>query len=159
MGLLDNQTQNDYYRLSTGGFGDYQFTTMENIINGFMAIYVGEGKIISKISRTDVQFHAMRAIQELSYDVFRSVKDQEIEINSTLRMMLPQDYINYVKIVRVDSKGIERILYPTGKTSNPFPIKQDDSGFYEVDEGLLDSQANLTYTGSSGTEYSGTDQH
>ena len=158
MGLLDNQTQNDYYRLSTGGFGDYQFTTMENIINGFMAIYVGEGKIISKISRTDVQFHAMRAIQELSYDVFRSVKDQEIEINSTLRMMLPQDYIKYVKIVRVDSKGIERILYPTGKTSNPFPIKQDDSGFYEVDEGLLDSQANLTYTGSSGTEYSGTDQ-
>ena len=158
MGLLDNQTQDNYYRQSTGGFGDYQFTTMENIINAFMAIYVGESKIISKISRTDVQFHAMRAIQELSYDVFRSVKDQEIEINSTLRMMLPQDYVNYVKIVRPDSNGIERILYPTSKTSNPFPIEQDDSGFYEVDAGLLDSQQNLTYTGSSGTDYSGTDQ-
>ena len=124
MGILDNQTQYQYYT-SASGQGDYQFVTLDNIINAFMIAYVGESKIISKVSRTDVQFHAMRAIQELSYDVFRSVKSQEIEVPASLTMMLPQDYVNYVKLVRVGGDGVERVLYPTGKTSNPFPIFQN----------------------------------
>ena len=68
--------------------------------------YVGEDKIITKVNRTDVQFHAMRAIQELSYDILRSFKSQEIEVPNTLTMVLPQDYVNYVKISRVDNDGI-----------------------------------------------------
>ena len=133
MGLLDNQNQNQYYTAASGQ-GDYQFITLDNIINAFMVAYVGEGKIISKVSRTDVQFHAMRAIQELSYDVFRSVKSQEIEIPPTLKMMLPQDYVNYVKLVRIDEDGVERILYPTGKTSNPFAITQNEDGDYQYED-------------------------
>jgi hypothetical protein len=136
MGLLDSQTQNAYY---TGGdFGTYQFISLENIINAFMVAYVGESKIIPKVNRTDVQFHGMRAIQELSYDVFRSVKSQEIEVPNTLKMILPQDYVNYVKLVRVDSNGIERVLYPTGKTSNPFAISQDSDGNYIYNDAELD---------------------
>jgi hypothetical protein len=56
-------------------------------------------------------------------------------------MYLPQDYVNYTKIVRVDSNGIEKPLYPTGKTSNPFPIKQEAAvganpgGAYDFDSG------------------------
>jgi len=131
MGLLDNQTQYQYY---TGGdYGSYQFVTLDNIINAFMFTYVGESKILNKVNRTDVQFHAMRAVQELSYDVFRSVKSQEIELSSTLKMIIPQDYVNYVKLTSVGSDGIERNLYPTGKTSNPFAITQDDSGNYIYD--------------------------
>ena len=77
MGLLDNQTHAQYYASSnSGNYGNYQFVTLESIINAFMYIYVGEGKIISKVNRTDVQFHAMRAIQELSYDVLKSFKSQ-----------------------------------------------------------------------------------
>ena len=78
-----------------------------------MFSYVGEDKLITKINRTDVQFHAMRAIQELSYDVLRSFKSQEIEIPPTLTMPLPQDYVNYIKIVRIGDDGIERNIYPT----------------------------------------------
>ena len=131
-----SQSQYQYYT-NTSGQGDYQFTTLDNIIIAFMIGYVGEGKLISKVNRTDVQFHAMRAIQELSYDVFRSIKSQEIEVPATLKMVLPQDYVNYVKVVRVGSDGIERILYPTGKTSNPFAITQDTSGNYLYDDSNL----------------------
>ena len=130
MGLLE-ATQNAYYGGDSGYFGDYQFVTLDNIISAFMIAYVGEGKLISKVNRTDVQFHAMRAIQELSYDVFRSIKSQEIEVPPSLTMILPQDYVNYVKIVRSDSNGIERVLYPTGKTSNPFAITQNEAGSYQ----------------------------
>ena len=141
MGLLDGTNQNQYYTGSN--FGDYQFTTLEHIINAFMITHVGEDKILSKVNRTDVQFHAMRAIQELSYDVLRSFKSQEIEVPPSLRMMLPQDYVNYVKITRTGSDGVERILYPARNTSNPFAIEQDSSGVYQFtdtdNDGALDT--------------------
>ena len=138
MGLLDNQTQNEYYTGSD--FGTYQFVSLDNIISAFMISYTGEGKIIPRVERTEVQFHAMRAIQELSYDVFRSIKSQEIEVPNTLKMVLPQDYVNYVKLVRVDSNGIERVLYPTGKTSNPFAITQDADGVYQFTDDNITEQ-------------------
>ena len=69
MGLL-NQTQQEYYQ--GNDFGNYQFTSLDDIINQFMIVYVGEDKIIPKIKRTDVAFHAQRAIQELSFDTFKS---------------------------------------------------------------------------------------
>jgi len=141
MGLLDNQTQYEYYTGSD--FGSYQFISLEHIISAFIIAYVGEDKIISKVNRTEVQFHAMRALQELSYDVFRSIKSQEIEVPNTLKMMLPQDYVNYVKLVTIDSNGIERVIYPTGKTSNPFAITQNDDGVYQYEDadndGVLDT--------------------
>tara|TARA_Y100000004_G_scaffold1159_1_gene1503 strand:- start:4041 stop:4946 length:906 start_codon:yes stop_codon:yes gene_type:complete len=132
MGLLDGTTQAQYYASSnSGNYGNYQFVTLENIINAFMYVYVGEGKIISKANRTDVQFHAMRAIQELSYDVLKSFKSQEIEVPNTLSMILPQDYVNYIKVVRVGSDGLERTLYPASRTSDPFAISQDTDGNYQ----------------------------
>ena len=139
MGLLDNQTQSQYYG-NTSNYGNYQFVSLENIINAFMVIHVGEGKIISKVSRTDVQFHAMRAIQELSYDVFRSIKSQEIELPSSLKMILPHDYVNYVSISCVGDDGIHKNLYPTGKTCNPFAISQDANGDYQYTNDYLTEQ-------------------
>lgn len=75
MGLI-SATQHAYYGGSD--FGGYQFTSLEHIINQFIIAYVGEDKLITKIKRTDVAFHAMRALQELSFDTFKSTKSQEL---------------------------------------------------------------------------------
>ena len=112
---------------------NYQFTTLENIINNFVIAYTGEDKIIPKANRTDIQFHGMRALQELSFDTFKSTKSQEIEIPSSLKMILPQDYVNYVKLTFKDNSGIEHLLYPAIKTSDPSAIKQDTDGAYSFD--------------------------
>jgi len=146
MGLLDGTNQETYYGAgNSANYGNYQFVSLENIINAFMFIYVGENKIISKINRSDVQFHAMRAIQELSYDVLRSFKSQEIEVPNTLSMILPQDYVNYIKIVRVGPDGIERPLYPARKTSDPFAITQNADGTYQfTDTDNADADNNTT---------------
>tara|TARA_R110002020_G_scaffold352118_2_gene565243 strand:+ start:995 stop:2194 length:1200 start_codon:yes stop_codon:yes gene_type:complete len=111
----------------------YQFTTLKDIINNFVVAYTGEDKIISKVNRTDVQFHAMRALQELSFDTFKSTKSQEIEVPPSLKMILPHDYVNYVKLTRKDSNGIERVLYPTIFSSDPKAIKQNADGTYDFD--------------------------
>ncbi len=133
MALL-SQTQKEYYNSgNSSNYGDYQFVSLDSIINGFMVAYVGESKLISKVSRTDVQFHGMRALQEFSYDIFKSVKSQEIEVPNTLKMILPQDFVNYTKLSIISDDGVKRNLYPTGKTSNPLAINQNVDGSYTFD--------------------------
>jgi len=140
MGLLD-QTQQEYY--DGNDHGNYQFTSLSDIINQFMIVYVGEDKIISKIKRTDVAFHAQRAMQELSFDTFKSCKSQEITVPASLQMILPQDYVNYTKISWVDSSGIKHLLYPTSKTSNPSesPLQDSDGIFTLQAVGTLDKDS------------------
>jgi len=129
MGLLDNTTQRSYY--NGGEYGSYQFTSLEDIINQFQITYVGQDKIIPRIKRTDVAFHAMRALQELSFDTFKSTKAQEIVLPPTLQMILPHDYVNYTQLSWSDSAGVKRPIYPIKYTSNPFSILQDDDGSYD----------------------------
>ena len=111
----------------------YHITSLKDVINNFMIAYTGEDKIISKVNRTDVQFHAMRVLQELSFDTFKSSKSQEIEVPPSLVMPLPQDYVNYVKLTYKDDSGIDHVLYPQPKTSNPNAIKQKTDGDYSFD--------------------------
>jgi len=133
-------TEQQYYEGSDGNqasninnYGNYQFIYLDDIITNFIIAYVGEDKIISKIKRTDVAFHAQRAMQELAYDTTRSEKSQEAEVAPSLIMPLPHDYVNYVKLSWVDDSGIERIIYPTSKTSNPLPLLQDSNYEYTFD--------------------------
>ena len=128
-GLL-NQSQQSYYNGSN--FGRYQIITLENIIDNFLATYVGEGKILQKTLASDVSFHAHRALQELSFDTLKSCKSQEIEVPASLTMPLPQDYVNYVKLSWSDASGIEHIIYPASKTSNPTAIQQNADGDYAL---------------------------
>ena len=133
MGLLDGTTQKQYYQ--GNDFGNYQFVSLNDIINQFQIMYVGEDKLIPKAKRADIAFHAKRALAELSFDTFKSIKSQQIVVPPSLTMVLPHDYVNYTKISRVDSTGIKRVLYPTKLTSNPFEIKQKETGEYDFPEG------------------------
>ena len=117
MGLLNGVSDTDYYH--GNDFGNYQFVSLTDIINQFMIIYVGEDKIIPKAKRLDVAFHAQRALAELSFDTFKSFKAEEFDVPGSLQMPLPQDYVNYTRILWVDDAGIKHPLYPTKHTQNP----------------------------------------
>lgn len=152
MALLD-ETQEQYYLGPDGvwnsndeSYGNYQFISIGNIINNFIISFVGEDKIISKIKRTDVAFHAQRGIQEFSFDLLPSNKSIEIEIPPSLSFILPQDYVNYIKLSWTDANGIERIIYPTNLTSNPLPYLQDN--YYEY---TFDNNGEVTYANESET--------
>ena len=78
MGLLDDKTQREYYQGEN--YGGYQFVSLDDIIAQFQIMYVGEDKVIPKASRTDIAFHAQRALAELSFDTFKSFKSQQIDL-------------------------------------------------------------------------------
>jgi len=115
-------------QLKQTNYGSYAYTSLDDIINNFMVGYVGYEKIIPRVNKTDVIFHAKRGLQEFSYDLLKVVKSQELTIPSSLALAMPQDYVNYVKISWVDSNGGKHIIYPTRITSNPteLPIQDTD---------------------------------
>ena len=152
MGLLDyyQESQNQYY--NGDNLGNYQFISLADIIKQFQIAYVGENKIIPKIKKADIAFHAQRAMQELSFDTFKSIKSQQIDLPPTLVMPLPHDYVNYTKLSWVDSSGIKHPLYKTNSTSNPFQISQNTDGSYFFgDEGnkVKNPQFDESYPGAA----------
>jgi len=128
-------------------YGNYQYIGLQDLVNNFIIQYVGLDKLIQKVKRTDVFFHAQRCIAELSYDTLRSEKSQEIEVPPSLTMVLPQDFVNYVKLSYTDKDGIERLLLPARKTSNPTSLLQNsDYGYlFDSDGSLLTQQDSDTW--------------
>ena len=110
-------------------YGGYEYVTLNDIINNFLVAYVGAGKIVSDVKRTDVIFHAKRGLQEFSYDTLKSIKSQELSVPPSLSVPLPQDYVNYVKVSWIDKLGVKHQIFPTQLTSNPYTTPlQDDNG-------------------------------
>jgi len=121
-------------------FGDYRYISLNDIINNYIVAFVGDGKLIPSVKKSDVLFHTKRGIQEFSYDVARTEKIQEIEVGPSLSIPMPQDYVHYVRISFIDDVGVEHIIYPGRYTSKPSEsILQDDdyAYLYDVDGSLL----------------------
>jgi hypothetical protein len=102
-------------------YGSYAYITLNDVINNFMVAYVGTGKLIGNVKRTDVIFHAKRSLQEFSYDTLKSIKSQELNIPHSLSVVIPQDFVNYVRMSWIDGAGVKHIIYPANNiTINPY---------------------------------------
>ena len=116
-------------------YGSYEYIKLDDIINNFIVAYIGADKLIPSAKRTDIMFHAKRGLQEFSYDTLKSIKSQELTIPPSLSIVIPQDYVNYVKCSWVDDAGAKHIIYPTRVTSNPTELLiQDGSGIPTQDD-------------------------
>ena len=111
-------------------YGGYAYITIGDIIDNFMVGYVGDGKLIQTCKKSDVVFHVKRGMQEFSYDTLKSVKSQELTVPPSLAVILPQDYVNYVRISSIDTLGVKRIIYPANNlTISPYEMPlQDNAG-------------------------------
>jgi len=127
-GQYGNTTQDKAYgSVVEQNYGSYAYTKLDDIINNFLIAYVGQDKLIPSVKRTDVIFHAKRAMQELSYDTLKAIKSQELNIPHNLSVVMPQDYVNYVNFYWFDNQGVKHIILPTNLTSNPYTQPLQDS--------------------------------
>tara|TARA_R110002072_G_scaffold41554_4_gene116558 strand:+ start:4615 stop:5700 length:1086 start_codon:yes stop_codon:yes gene_type:complete len=131
-------------------YGSYAYITVKDIINNFQVAYVGEDKLVAKVKRTDVIFHAKRGLQEFSYDTLNSIKSQELSVPLNLSVPLPQDYVNLVSINVIDENGIKQPIYPNllSKSPGSLPI-QDSSGIPVHDENGNNINASSSITEDS----------
>ena len=132
--LRGTYTGNVYVELTTpaieNNYGSYEYISLKDVVNNFMVAYVGMDKLIPRIKRSDVIFHAKRGLQEFSYDTLKSIKSQELTVPAGLGVPIPQDYVNYVRCSWVDNSGIQHIIYPVNNlTSSPYELPiQDTAG-------------------------------
>ena len=108
--------------------GSYEYTRLTDVIDNFLVAYVGAGKLIPSVKRTDVIFHAKRGLQEFSYDTLRSVRSQELTVNNALNVIIPQDYVNYVRLSWTDSFGVQHTIFPANQlTTDPYASPAQDN--------------------------------
>ena len=125
MGEYSNQGISNYYNQESQ-HGSYQYQTLDALVSTFLMVYVGENKIISKANRQDVFFFGRRALQEMNYDVLRSKKTLEFELDNRMYVPMPHDYVNHTDVFYTDSSGIKHPLFPARDTQNPFRPKTKD---------------------------------
>jgi len=117
-----------YGNTTEQNYGSYEYITLNDVVNNFIIAYVGAGKLIPSVKRTDLVFHAKRALQEFSYDTLKSIKSQELTIPPNLSVVIPQDYVNYVRMSWIDMAGVQRIIYPANNlTDSPYRTPVQDS--------------------------------
>jgi len=122
------EAEKAYGQVVEDNYGSYAYITLDDAINNFLIAYVGAGKLVSSVKRTDIIFHAKRGLQEFSYDTLKSIKSAELTIPASLTLVLPQDYVNYVKCSWVDQAGVLHPIYPTNNlTTSPYYTQIQDS--------------------------------
>lgn len=98
----------DYYS-SPDLYGNYQYVTLEDIINNFM-MSGDDDDYTSNVDRYKVLFQARRAFRELYFDVMREIKGIQLELSPQLQVVLPPNFVNYVRISWVDENGNLRVM-------------------------------------------------
>jgi hypothetical protein len=129
-------------------YGSYEYISIVDIVNNFMFAYVGMDKLIPRCKKSDIVFHAKRGLQEFSYDTLKSVNSQELTIPPSLSIPIPQDYVNYVRVSRIDESGVQRIIYPVNNLTtspNSLPI-QDGNGVPTQNSFGENNEANQSIT-------------
>lgn len=95
--MAEYLTDENYYDDSSK-WGTYQYSTLKDIVNNFMAVYAGNHSLVNNEERFKVVFHAKKCIRELNYDAVRNVQILELEVGTDLKYILPKDYVDYVRI-------------------------------------------------------------
>jgi len=124
----NTQAEKAFGQIVEDNYGGYQYVKLSDIVANFLVGYVGKGKLIPNVKRTDIIFFAKRSLQEFSYDTLKSIKSSELSIPPSLTLPLPQDYVNYVRTCWIDQLGVQHIIYPTNNlTTSPYYTQIQDA--------------------------------
>ena len=122
-------------------WGSYQYVSLYDIVNNFMLMYSGNHSLENNEERFKVLFHAKRAIQELNYDAFKELKVLELNVNDSLRYILPSDYVNWVRI-NIYKDGLLRPLTENIQINSSLAYLQDSNNriLFDADGNALSPQ-------------------
>lgn len=93
----------DYYE-NPELHGNYQYVTLEDIVNNFI-MSGDEDDYTSNVDPHKVMFQSRRAFRELYFDVMQEIKAIKLELSPQLNVVLPPNFVNYVRISWVDEEG------------------------------------------------------
>lgn len=122
-------------------WGSYQYISLHDIVNNFMLMYSGNHSLVNNEERFKVLFHAKRAIQELNYDALKEIKVLQLNVDNTLRFILPSDYVNWVR-VSLYKDGYLRPLTENIQVMSATTYLQDQTGkiLFDANQSVISPQ-------------------
>lgn len=142
MGSLPNGvSQEQFYGDADSGNrtdlqGKYQYTNLRDVIENFQFMYTGADQLVpATVNRDKIIFHAKRGLQELNFDTLNEIKAIEVDIDpETLRLILPEDFINVVRVSWVDAAGYFHPMVTNEDTRIASAYLQDNTYAYLYDD-------------------------
>lgn len=135
---MSSQLPVDYYE-NEENHGNFVYESLENIVNNFWQQYTGDGTVLGPIKRSQILFWAKKGLQQFNFDVLKEVKAVELELGDALDIVLPPDYVSYVRISWVHPKTGQ--LMPMSKnTKLPLATAYLQDHLAEI---LFDDEGNI----------------
>jgi hypothetical protein len=99
--------------------GNYQFTTLKDVIESLLIEQLDPDSYIKNINRNVLIYHAKMGLRELTKSANTSILAIEMTVGDSGYIAMPQDYVDYVRIslVVIDGSGTRR-LYPLDVNEN-----------------------------------------
>lgn len=90
-----------YYE-NEDNWGDYAFVALEDIVNNFTQNYTGDSSLLGYVPRSKIIYQAKQGIKQFTFEALRQIKVVELELGETNDVILPPNYVSYVRISWVD---------------------------------------------------------
>lgn len=152
MAYISDET---YYQ-DSDNWGSYQFVPIREFVDAFLITRVGPDKEVDNVRFHEVMFHAKQGIKEFGFDSAKSMSVIEISLDSDLKVILPPDYVDYVRI-SVNNQGILTTLRESRKAATATKYLQEANGdvVFDINGNVVTEQSLLDQTRIAGTLYSG----
>lgn len=134
---MASQNPQIYYE-DEANHGSYVYVTLEEMVNNFIANYTGDGSILGKAKRSKIIYQFKQGIKKFTMNALKEVKAVELELGDTLDIILPPDYVSYVRISYVNPETGE-LMFLSKNENSPLAtaylqdhnadILFDDNGF------------------------------
>lgn len=126
------QTPQDYYE-NEELHGGYQYTSLKTIVDNMLLEAEDDDSYIKNVKRSRIVNYAKQAIRTVTRQAANEVFAVEVTVPTSLSWVLPQDYVNYVRIsvVITDKNTGSLRLYPLDinrKINIATGYLQDDAG-------------------------------
>lgn len=133
-------TEQEYYNDQTL-HGNYAYITLEQVVNDYLASR-DQDDFTSKVPRFKIVYQAKRGIRELYYDVLQEIKAIELDLDDRLQVILPPDFVNYVRISIKNDDGTLTPLVQNKDLSISNVYLQDNTGAL-----VFDFEGNIIQSG------------
>lgn len=135
---MSNMNPQTYYE-NEENHGSYVYVSLEEMVNNFMLNYVGDSTVLGKVPRSKIIYHMKQGVRNFSFNALKEIKAVELSLNDTLDIILPPDYVNFVRISYVnETTGQLMTLGQNNKIPQTTSYLQDNGG-----EILFDDNGNI----------------
>lgn len=95
--------------------GDYQYVTFSSLVQDMVEDSLDQDSYLKNTARSQIIKWLKRGIRVMNFNALNAPKLLELTLPPSLTMVLPVDYVDWIRISRVDENGY---LYALGENKN-----------------------------------------